>query len=98
MMQINLGWCGALIVWAMIIVSVQCLGFQETYEQAMLKCSKYKDQSARNICRMDATERYRNVQPEIKDETFYIPKTIQTKHVEGYIIDFKQIFKGAGDD
>jgi len=90
MMRINLGWCGTLIMGAMIMVSMQCLS-QETYQQAMLKCSKLPV-SQRNLCRMDATNRYRNINPEITDERFYMPPV--KRHVHGEIIDFKEIFNG----
>lgn len=94
MRQINLGWCGTLVIGAMIIVSVQCLGNQETYQEAMLKCAKLKTMSERNICRMDATHRYRNVEEDVIIELYHSPK-IQRHHSYGEIIDFKEVFKDA---
>ena len=47
---------------------MQCLGNQETYEEALLKCSKLKTMSERNVCRMNVTERYRDFQDTVIDE------------------------------
>lgn len=79
-------------MWAMIIVSMQCLS-QETYNEAMLKCSKLKTMSERNVCRMDATERYRNVQEDIIIDLYTIPNKIQRNYSHGEVLDFHEVFK-----
>ena len=61
----------------MIIVSVQCLGNPETYEQALRKCAQFKTISERNVCRMNVTKRYKNVPTiEIKQRPRFRYKTI----------------------
>ena len=66
--RINLGWSGALIIAAIIMISMQCFGNQETYEQALLKCTQFKTMSERNVCRMHVTERYKSLPDTEMDE------------------------------
>ena len=87
MKRINCAWNGALIIFALIIVSVQCLCNQETYIEALLKCAQLKAMSERNVCRAEVTERYRRFSSIPSDEAPYFGRvkkvTLEEFSLEG---------------
>lgn len=84
--RINYAWSGALIIFAIIMVSTQCLSNPETYTGALLKCSQFKTMSERNMCRAEVTKRYRNFMDEVPYHRQYRKVT-----AKGYILEDEDV-------